>query len=242
MKIALVTLLNELFVKGFKAMLDSLLKSNEWFNLPIIILDENLRKETKEDLTKRYPNIIFEDVKKDEYNQVNFNATSKRLRDTYYKLDIFNIKGFDRLVFIDSDVIILRNIRKLFDCNAPFAAVKGYDSVRDILRRDINSGVFVVNKQYLNEETYKDLLTIVQTGHKMPDQKTINIYFQNKITFLEKTFNVEKRMLFSRNFRQIFLNASIIHYVGEKPWDKKVRDMEKQYGPVEQRWWEFYHE
>lgn len=242
MKIALVTLLNELFVIGFKAMLESLLKNNPWFNLPIVILDEDLKKETKLELIKRYKKIKFISVRKQSYNEVNFNATAKRLRDTYYKLDTFNIRGYDRLVFIDSDVVILRDIKKLFDCNAPIAAVKGYDFNRDILRRDINSGVFVVNKMYLNAETYTNLLKIAKAGHKMPDQTTINIYFKNKITFLHKTFNVEKRMLTSRVYRDVFLNASILHYVGEKPWNKKVREMEKQYASVEKKWWEYYHE
>lgn len=242
MKIALVTLLNELFVIGFKAMLESLLKNNPWFDLPIVILDENLKKETKLELIKRYKKIKFISVRKESYQGFNFNATAKRLRDTYYKLDLFNIRGYHRLVFIDSDVVILRDIKKLFECTAPISAVKGYDCNRDILRRDINSGVLVVNKQYLNAKTYTDLLKVAQSGHKMPDQTTINIHFRNRINFLEKTFNVEKRMLTSRNYRDIFLNASILHYVGEKPWNKKVREMEKQYSSVERKWWEYYHE
>jgi lipopolysaccharide biosynthesis glycosyltransferase len=240
--IGMVTLLNELFVIGFKTMLNSLLINNTWFNLPIVILDENLKKETKKDLFKMYNNIYFEPVKKSYYNNVNFSITSRRLRDTYYKLDIFRLEGFDRLIFIDSDVIILKSIKKLFETSEPFAAVRAYDASRDILRKDINSGIFVINKQYLNPETYTGVLKIAMSGHKMPDQATINMFFKNKITFLDKTYNVEKRMLFSKNYRQVFLNAHIIHFVGEKPWDEKIREAEKQYSSVEQKWWEYHYE
>jgi len=240
--IALVTMLNEEFVKGFKAMLCSLLKYNTWFNLPIIILDDGLTNKTKEELLNRYDSILFQSIDKKKYKDFNFEVTAVKLRPTYYKLDVFNIKDFNRVVFIDSDALILSNIEFLFKCSAPFAAVKGYDSIHDMLRRDINSGVFVVNDINLTEQVYTELLRIAKSGHKMPDQTTLNMYFKNKITYLDKVYNVEKRMLFTKNFKPVLQNAKVLHFVGEKPWNKKTNIREEQYTPLERKWFEYYHE
>lgn len=240
--VALVTMVNQDFIKGFKAMLNSLMVHNPWFNLPIVVLDLDLSLDNRIALRKRYENIVFKDIEKDNYKNVPFESTAKKLQCTYYKLDAFLLEEYDRIVFIDSDCLILDNIEKLFLCTSGFSAVKGYDSGNDIMRRDINSGVFVVNKEYLNGKTYKDLIAISEKGHKMPDQATINIYFKNKIEYLDKVFNVEKRMLYTKNFKPILNSAKILHFVAEKPWQKKTNIIEEQYATLERKWFEFYHE
>jgi lipopolysaccharide biosynthesis glycosyltransferase len=239
MNTSLVTLLNEDFVIGFNVLLNSLLRHNPWFNHPIIILDDGLTNPTKEKLLSRYDKILFQDIEKKNYKDFNFSVTAPKLRSTYYKLDAFNIKGFDRIVFIDSDCLILGNIESLFAQTEQFCAVKGYDPGTDILRRDINSGVFVANEECLTEEVYQELLRVARSGHKMPDQATLNIYFKNRITFLDKTFNVEKRMLYTTKFKQALTNAKILHYVGEKPWQKKTTVREEQYKSLERKWFEY---
>lgn len=238
----LATMLNEEFVCGFKAMLCSLLKNNTWFDLPIVILDDGLTNKTKKDLLERYDKIIFRPINKKKYSGFNFAVTAPKLQSTYFKLDVFNMSEYKKVVFIDSDVLILRNIKSLFECPAPFAAVKAYDSGRDLMRRDINSGVFVVNDVHLTEQVYVELLRIARSGHRMPDQSTINIYFRDRIEFLDKTFNVEKRMLHTKNFKAILQNMKILHFVGEKPWQKKTLAREEQYLTLEKLWFEYYHE
>jgi lipopolysaccharide biosynthesis glycosyltransferase len=232
-------MLNDEFVIGFKSMMNSLKRYNPWFNLPLVILDDGLSEESIETVKFIYGKVHFHTIRKESYKKVNFNVTNKRLRCTYYKLDFFNISGYDRLVFIDSDVIVLGNIKELFDCSAGFAAVKGYDPRRDILRRDFNSGVFVVNKMYLTAQVYTELLKICQKGFKMPDQKTMNIFFGGRTTFLDKVYNVEKRMLYTSNLKHYLNNARILHYVGEKPWNKKTNIIEEQFSVLERKWWDY---
>jgi lipopolysaccharide biosynthesis glycosyltransferase len=233
---ALVTMLNDDFVIGFKAMLASLLEHNTWFDLPIVILDDGVSDAEKIKLLDRYDNIIFQPINREKYKDFNMRVTAQRLRSTYYKLDVFAIKDFSRIVFIDSDTLILANIKPLFDCNETFAAVKGYDCINDMMRRDINSGVFVVNQIHLTEQVYEELLKIAKSGHKMPDQTTLNMYFRNKIHYLEKNYNVEKRMLHTKNFRNILRNIKILHFVGDKPWQPKTCAREERYTEFEKLW------
>lgn len=239
---ALVTMLNEEFVIGFKALLESIMRHNIWFDLPIVVLDIDLKEETKENLIKRYPRILFEKIKENNYLGTNFAVTAPKLRCTYYKLDAFLLTGYDKIIFIDSDCLVLGDISPLFNCNSGFAAIKGYDANRDVLRRDFNSGVFVVSRQYLNENTYLKLVHIAKAGFKMPDQTTLNLFFKGRTEFLDKVYNVEKRMLYTKNFSNVFSNAKIIHYVAEKPWQKKTNAIEEQFATIERKWFEYYHE
>ena len=241
-RIALATMLNPPFIVGFKVFLNSLLKNNPWFNLPIIILDDNLTVQNKEYLLSRYKDITFQRIERPMYHGFNMEKTAPKLRCTYFKLDIFNNPMYDRIVFIDSDTVVLRDISELFNTTADFAAVKGYDAGNDIMRRDINSGVFVVNKKYLNKQAYVEMLRIAKCGHSMPDQTTINVYFKGQITYLDKTFNVEKRMQTTRTFREILNQAKILHFVGEKPWQKKTNIREEQYFAVERRWHDYNYD
>lgn len=242
MKTALVTMLNDDFVIGYRVMMYSLLSNNKWFDLPVVIINDGLSQRSTVEVKSLYDNVIFKDINRRMYADVNFEMTAPRLRSTYYKLDTFSYDEFDRLVFLDVDMVILRDIKPLFDCFQPFTAVRGYDPARDCLRNDINSGVFVVNKPFIGVSTYTDLIGIAKEGHRMPDQTTVNRYFRNKIHYLEKSFNVEKRMQYSSVYRHIYLNARILHFVGEKPWQPKTSQKEEQYKDAERKWWNLHDE
>ena len=165
--------------------------------------------------------------------------TADRLKVTFYKLDTFSLYEYDRVVFIDVDTVVLGDLSELFNCPAPIAAVKGYSEKTDSLRADVNAGVFVVNHQYLNEQTYNALLEIEKKGFSMPEQKTMNIYFSGKMAYFNKSYNVEKRMEHTKNFKHILEKAKIIHYIAGKPWDEN--DPEKgKYPKMETIWREWY--
>ena len=229
MKTALVTMLDENFVIGFDVMMKSLKANNPWFDLPVVVIDLGLTEMTKARLRSEH-RIEFRAPKRKNYAAVNFSKTAERLRSTYYKLDVFSYDDFDRIVFIDSDVVITGDIAELFACDKPFAAVRGYNAREDQLRADINSGVFVVNKPALGGE-YKALLRIAERGFSMPDQKAINLCFAGRIHHLPKMYNVEKRMIATKRFQAALAGARIVHFVASKPWDSEkepgFEDLEK---------------
>ena len=233
MKTALCTMLDEAFVIGFDVMMKSLKANNPWFDLPVIVIDLGLSDATKARLASEH-GAEFRQPKRKNYSKVNFSKTAERLRATYYKLDVFSYDDFDRIVFIDSDVVITGDIRELFDCDRPFAAVRGYNAREDSLRADINSGVFVINEP---GPQYKGLLRVAERGFSMPDQKTINICFAGEIYHLPKIYNVEKRMITTQKFRAALAGARIIHFVASKPWDE-VR--EPGFEDLEALWWKYH--
>ena len=228
---------------GFVAFIKSFLYFNPWFEDDIIILDMGLSDRTKASIKAYYSKIIFMQAKANNYKAIDMRITPDCLKKTYYKLEVFGITGYDRIVALDMDMIVLGDLSELFNCEKPFAAVLGYNAHYDDLRTDINSGVFVVNKEYLTEEHYRNILRIAGHGYSLPDQKVINKYFKNKIHHLPKIYNVEKRMAYTKKYDKEFKQAQIIHYVGRKPWEdhKTFPESELIYKSVEEIWNYWYN-
>jgi lipopolysaccharide biosynthesis glycosyltransferase len=223
---ALVTLLNQKALHGFMVFAKSFFYFNNWFDYDFVIFDIDLRTVDRRGIRQIYPNVIFKKINYDNYKKINFGKTHERLKPTFYKLETFSLSEYKRVVFLDMDTVILGNLKELFEneIRTGFAAVRGYTEKIDSLRADFNSGVFVVDKKYLNDSTYKYLLKIARQGFSMPDQKVLNAYFRGAVTWLDKIYNVEKRMEHTKNFTDVLKNAKIIHYVADNPWDKNSRE------------------
>lgn len=246
-KSALVTLLNKKMLIGFEVMIYSFLKNNSWFNkkdFVIAVLNIDLTDKDMKNIVGSFPQAKFRfvPVKFDNYNTINFKKTHERLHPTFFKLDMFAMSNYKRVVFLDSDIIVLKDIKDLFDASfTGIAGVKGYTERTDSLRTDINSGVLVITEELLNNKTYKGLLNVAKQGHSMPDQKTINIYFRNNMQYMNKAYNVEKRMEHTKKYKNILENKKIVHFIADKPWEDKYPEKGK-YPEMEYLWTHTYNE
>lgn len=245
MKKCLCTLLDDGFVIAYKAFIKSFLHHNKWFDLDFVILDLGISDSNKKEMMKYYDKLIFKPIKYDNYKNVNMSVTHEKLKNTYYTCDVFSLYEYDRVVFMDMDIIVLQDMSDVFNCVAGFAACQSYNKRKDRILQTVNSGVFVVNKQFLNENEYLRIIEVLKPGHKMPDQATVNIYFNNRMNFLEKKYNCEKRIYGSKRYPKFSKPKDInIHYVGMKPWHKKGHDTPKHellYDEFEKVWWEWYN-
>lgn len=238
MNCALITMLNDNFFVAFESFITSLLENNKWFDYPIIILDDHCSEDIKKKCNQYYKNIEFRPIKYKNYLQVKKEGTAKRLQCTFYKLDTFSITEYDRLVFMDLDMIVLGDISDLFTkYTMPFCGCHAFSLKTDNLRDDINSGVFVVNNIDKNG-TYKKLLNMAMNKKiSMPDQKIINLYFGNEIFHIDKKYNVEKRMLKSKKHK---IDPVILHLVGDKQF-MYGGTHEEGYEDIEKQWIEWYN-
>jgi lipopolysaccharide biosynthesis glycosyltransferase len=60
--------------------------------------------------------------------------------------------------------------------------------------------------------------------------------------YFDKRYNVEKRMLYSKNYKKIYDEKIILHFVASKPWDKiKENKNEETFGKAEDIWWKYYN-
>lgn len=235
MKTALCTLLDDNFVIGFEVFIKSLKKWHPEIDHEFIVIDCGLCGESIEKMESIYPNIIFIRPNYDNYRYIDMSKTAETLRKTYYTLELFSFAGYDRVIFFDMDMIITGDISEVLNCKEDFAAVKGYNAKQDVMRDDINSGMFVVGKKYLNNETYRELIRIAQRGFSMPDQKVINIFFRGKMAYFNKRYNVEKRMIDTKKYKNITDDIRILHFIARKPW-QPVPDEDKKFQPYYDIW------
>jgi len=241
MKICLFIMLDGDFVMPFSVFMKSLLANNKWFKYEIVMLDVGLSAKKKRECLSYYKNIRFIEPSEHLYKGVNFSKTHDKLKKTYYFLEAFSLYEYDRVVSMDVDMIVQGDISEVFDCDADIAGCRAYGRGNDSFADGINAGVFVINERYLNKETYLELIKLSERGFSMPEQKTMNIYFKHKWHYLDKIYNVEKRMLVTRRHKDILENAIVLHYVGAKPWDKDKGKNELHYGELEKIWWEWYY-
>lgn len=157
---------------------------------------------------------------------------------TFDKLQIWGLTQFEKIVFLDSDMLILRNIDELFN-SKPFSAVPaGYSF---FLREDwfnLNSGLMVVEPNVMVQQSLLDLAPIVikdfrDKGETVGDQDVIKRYCVgwNKQTelHLDEGYNLFADYLTyyikewgyswsGENGKPI----SVVHFIGKKkPWMKK---------------------
>ena len=185
----------------------------------MIILDNGLNKKSKNRIHSLYKNVSYRTPDVEKYSKIDLSITIKELSATYFKLDIFAFTEYDRIVFIDSDVLVLGDISELFSFSkGDMGACSTYRRKTDSLEGTINSGVMVLNKPVINNGVYDSLVEEAQKGFSLPDQETINNIIGPRIVRLDKKYNMEKRMYKSKKFN--WKDAVILHYVSHKPWYK----------------------
>ena len=231
------------FFMGFSVTMKSFLHHNPWFDWEFVVLDDHLSPRIKSEMKKIYSNLIFRKPNYEAYSRINFNRTIDSLKTTFYKLDAFSLYDYDRVVQLDMDMVCQGDMREVFEQTEPFSACLTYRLQADVLGADFNSGFFVVNKKFLNQTTYEKLLSIASVGYAMPDQKTLNTFFNRKFNILDKKYNCEKRMIKSKNNYMKPEDMIIIHYVGKKPWheEEDLPEHEKGYDAVNDIWWGWYN-
>lgn len=214
----------------------SFMKHNQWFDLDFVILDLGCSLDTRNYVKKLYSNVKWIKPKFENYKGVNMAVTMPRLRATYYKLDVFSLYEYDTVVSIDVDMIVLGDMREVFNQVEEFSACASFRAP-DRIDKTINSGLFVINNH--REEMYRELIEIARPGHAMPDQFPINKYFAGNINYLPKKYNVEKRM-FKSSIALPLEEVTVVHYVGQKPWELVKSEACQGFDDLERLWWDYY--
>lgn len=255
MKRCVMSVVSEPFVFGAIAMMTSFRRQNEHLKDPFVILwnAENapLSSASRELISREIKNVIFHEVDNRAYEPVfrfaeNVVRTPKRLRAAFYILEAFR-SDYDYIVTLDSDMIVLGDVSSLFDIQHPFAAVRAYDHVKDLYLPYFNTGTMVVRRDMPDSVSFEDVIaaldvTEVNRNHGKADQAVLNIalrdsdkfYISDRYNFSKRIVPVDERdpagFLSERDVR-------IFHYLGEKPWNVKVKTNEWQYRRIEALWW-----
>lgn len=137
--------------------------------------------------------------------------------DNFVKLRLWQLIDYERVVFIDADAIVLRNIDRLFRYPEFSAAPNVYEGLQDFHR--LNSGVFVAAP---SQKTFADMLARLDApGSFWPrtDQTFLQSYFPHWHG-LPVFFNMLQYVWFTLPELWDWKSISVVHYQYEKPWEK----------------------
>ncbi len=239
----IATVTDENYIRGTEALLYSFLKNNPWFKGDIVIIHDQLQNSCKRRL-RYFPNTYF--VQIDEVLKESISLLINEIPELedrckrFYKLQVFNLTEYDKILFLDSDIICKGDVMTFFQ-NQTLLKVcpdTGYNKSKvrdkktfelvdertsitaDTIKITFNSGMMLIGREYLNEKVFNELTGLInskkfmeiKSGHT--DQVILNQYFHNKFDLVENIFNyllIHK----STNYNK----ALLLHFIKwPKPW------------------------
>lgn len=237
MKAYVTVITNEIYIPGLKALKKSLLKVNSKYRLAVLLKKNNTELAVllkNSGLIDDYCFLVYADdieLMESLTNKLPYH----RWNDTFFKLKVCDLIEFEKIVLLDSDMLITKNIDVLFD-RPSFSAVQA-DNICKSSYLELNSGLMVLEP---SKKLYKELFNLIEptfnkkiaTGEFCGDQDIFREYdkgWQNKKDLvLPLYFNVYFSYL--NNLKRIsdYKNSDIhvIHFIGKtKPWELTRRQI-----------------
>ena len=149
----------------------------------------------------------------------------------FSKLHIWNMTEYERIIYLDSDALVLSNIDHMFDCGTFCAAFRHSDL--------FNAGIVVVEPSRV---IFRDMLTKIQDtpSYDDGDQGFLNVYFKD--LRYASMFNWSNKSRQRQPMRMpAGLNADIGSYYANSRWNmprEEIRIIHYTLGPVKPWiWW-----
>ncbi|CAL5208430.1 unnamed protein product [Lathyrus oleraceus] len=161
----------------------------------------------------------------------------KRFWGVYTKLKIFNMTDYKKVVYLDADTIVVRNIEELFKCGRFCANLKHSER--------LNSGVMVVEP---STDLFNDMVSKVKTlpSYTGGDQGFLNSYYSGFPNARVFEPNLSPEILNTRPVPEMerlstLYNADVGLYMLANKWmvdEKELRVIHYTLGPLKPwDWW-----
>ncbi len=255
MRRCIMTVVSEPFVYGAVTMLASLRAHNPWYRDDIVILfnDANapLSRSARRLIAREIPGVTFREVDDAPYGPIfafaeNVIQTPPRLRAAFYVLEAFRDADYDRIVTLDSDMLVLGDISHLFEIDAPLAVVRAHLPNQDIPAAFFNTGTMTIAPKHARAVSFARLVErleadALEPSHGRADQAVLNLGLRREAKhYIDHRYNFSKRLV-PEDVVEVgaYLaeqDVRILHYLGEKPWNLKIKDAERRYGALEDLW------
>lgn len=240
MKKAYVTLINsESYLKGLFVLYESLAKTKT--DIPLVVF---LPKRTPEKVKN---SILSYSKKSDNYSckllikesekdvilpQEVEDKNVSHWNGTLDKFLIFELTEYDKLVFIDSDMIVLNNVDHLFEKEHLSANNSGQKYPNCESWTELNSGLMVIKpKENESEKLINSIPKVMENKNQFGDQDVINFAYpfwkESDHLHLTEQYNLFYYMAsyYKKRFKYTIRKNKpstlyIVHFVGnKKPWN-----------------------
>lgn len=178
-----------------------------------VFITDNAEKEKKmlETLSRDCATVTCMDVS--EYvGDADLRGINNISKETFYRLFIpIIIPEYERIIYLDSDLIVLSDVSKLMDIDLEgYALAASRDVVSEFIQNHakiigmndannmFNSGVMVINSKEYERQNIRDMaLELIyqdymntRRKYQFPDQDVLNALLEGKIKYLDSKWNV----------------------------------------------------
>ena len=239
------------YLPGLLVLHKSLLNTNTQYPF-LVLLTKNISMEVVFVIKKQ--NIQYKVIEKEINNPTDV-GQNHRWFPTYSKLHVFDQAQYEKIVYLDVDIVILRNIDELFKYEHMSATNAGGMLPRKSSWTHLNSGVFILEPSH---NLFEDMIRKVGKIEELKsmgtsdrplhgsDQDFLNAYYPNwpkqNNLHLDHKYNIfhyyldEYNKLFGYTIEDGIKSISIIHYASYlKPWNMKKDDLDELHSNLNRR-------
>ncbi len=251
-KYCLATVTDRNFIPGTMVLIHSFLKHNPWFNGDIFVLAAELEKRDLR-MFKVFSNVKYLSISDELIERTDalceVEPKYSHRRGQFYSLDIFRLVGYDKLLFLDSDILIKGSFEPLFEMqdglvtspdnfyyNGWLRNPKDYsqhelqpgEDPADFWADTFSAGMMLFDKSVVHPDTHRQVIKLVDTSHfgtmstNHSDQVILNQYFQGQYRLVSSKYNFR----FNTAHKMLEMegvtaeNAAVIHFTAKKkPWN-----------------------
>jgi alpha-N-acetylglucosamine transferase len=157
--------------------------------------------------------------------------------DNFAKLRLWEMEQYERIVFIDADAIVVRNVDRLFAYPEFSAAPNVYESLADFGR--MNSGVFVAQPSRATFARMLATLDAPDAFWRRTDQTFLQAFFPDWHG-LPVFDNLLQYVWFNLPDLWDWASVRVIHFQYEKPWEAGHAKADRLQPLIEL--WRAYHD
>lgn len=227
MKYCFSTFVTSAYVVGYEVLVTSIKENCPWFDCDFLVFYKDLSERDMCRCMNAYAGTKLIPVDVSRYENLDVSKCTPGFVKCAYKLDMFGIEGYDKVIMIDCDMVVVRDIKNVLKFGPITAAwrKKGH----------FNLGLVVMSGGFLGKDVRDEMIQTCPTV-RQPDQDMFNIYFKGKISRLPDQYNVKYYSEFVKAHGK--KKVAIIHYQHNNPWNE-TRIPHRKKRPWKY-WWRYY--